>query len=659
MSVIFIIGCGEGTDPLLSSSQRDIDNPPAKPIWTEMPIDVEQIWGERYKVTIRWKTVTTDEMTIKKTNIAGYKVFKYNNKEKLVDTFITQIKSNSNEQFFVDTNTDLVKGTEFSYSVVTFDTYMVESKKSAPQLVKITGEILKRLMSPQNFHWVHGKNEATIYWDPVTAYEDGTSISTDLYGYEIYRNDNNEAPEIPLAILNPQQTSFTDKFIQYNRNYTYWIRAIGKLGNKSPISNSISLLLNEPDKPQNEDEYSNAIDSPNPPHISSVKSETDSIGNSNWTITWNMPLFNSDGTSYTDHHYYKIYRSNTSPGIFTLLGIATNTSYTYKDTVSSNYYYKITAVDMYENESKLSNLGYIGVNDPTTNNADLNFRVDNHASTIASVILKWNDIYTVTTDALSYNIYRSFKTDGPYFQIGSIEDEGIDLVYTDAEIIPGVVYYYRITIVNATGESEFSYYSKGAARNARIIFEAENGTLITSQTSPAVNDTVGSTSNVFFKSIPGANYSNNWAVSYIPGNISESGNMTSHHYTIALSSIPSGNYDITMYFEYSKFRGNYKAFLYGEDGFGELEATEITSMYINGYNPEMKFTIEAQFTNEAQFTKEVSVINCTYSDIELDEEENYYLKVYYDNGGNNGFTVECEDGELQRLVLDKIIFAGK
>jgi fibronectin type 3 domain-containing protein len=517
-----------------------------------------------------------------------------------------------------------------------------ESPASSPQLVKIQVTISDRPMSPQNFYWTPGNKEVTIYWSPVTSYEDGTSIDGNLYGYELYRSTGNDTPDIPLAILDPEQTSYVDKYIELGQTYHYWIRTVDRNGAKSSFSSPISVILNEPTQPSNEDQYKDAVNIPNPPHPTSVTAINNANGTVTWTLNWETPKYNSDGTTYDDHSYYKIYRADSYEGPYSMLATASSTTYTYTTASANKYYYKLQAVDTYGNVSDLSGAIYLNAIIPSMNQDSLNFRVDNNASTSTSIVLKWSDLYASGADLQSYNVYRAIKAEGPYYKIGSITDAGTERTYTDTNVVQNMTYYYRLTGVNTYGESEFSYYATGVAAKPSYVFEAENGVLIDEPKYPNETDPDIDTSNIQFNAIPGADYSGGWALFYEPGDTTVSP-LTDHHFCISALVLPAGAYTVKVRYEKGAKLGNYTISLYGESSsltgssFGNLESTAITNFSVNGYDNTLA-------TNQMQ---EDSITN-----VVLDEDEQYYLVIYYDGGGGTNV------GE-RGLILDNITFEGQ
>ncbi len=76
------------------------------------------------------------------------------------------------------------------------------------------------------------------------------------------------------------------------------------------------------------------------------------------------------------------------------------------------------------------------------------------AKSPTSISLSWK-----STNADSYNIYRSTSKDGTYKKIGTSEKAA----YTDKTVTKGKTYYYKVTAVDISGESEFSDISSARA----------------------------------------------------------------------------------------------------------------------------------------------------------------------------------------------------
>lgn len=76
------------------------------------------------------------------------------------------------------------------------------------------------------------------------------------------------------------------------------------------------------------------------------------------------------------------------------------------------------------------------------------------AASVSSIDLSWS----VVSGATSYDIYRSDSLGGTYSRLGSepTVSSGATLSYTDTGLSAGTTYYYKITAINGSGESEGS-----------------------------------------------------------------------------------------------------------------------------------------------------------------------------------------------------------
>ena len=152
------------------------------------------------------------------------------------------------------------------------------------------------------------------------------------------------------------------------------------------------------------------------------------------SLTWPAVL---DATSY------RVYRANSQEGPFTLLGeVTTNT--TYLDTgLTSNtrYYYRVTSYSDAEGESEPTQVVEVTTLGITT---PLNLVATPLSNT--SIGLTW----TPVLGAQSYNILRSNTETGPFMMLGNVTTTN----YVDTSLTPNTRYYYNVTAINGTAESD-------------------------------------------------------------------------------------------------------------------------------------------------------------------------------------------------------------
>ena len=136
---------------------------------------------------------------------------------------------------------------------------------------------------------------------------------------------------------------------------------------------------------------------------------------------------------------YNVYRFTTSGGPYTRIATGLTVSAYTDGSVTTNYYYVVTAVDTSGNESANSTeVSAIPANTvPPAPPTDL-------TAGDGSVILEWAD--NTEPDLAGYNVHRSTTSGGPYTQIAV----GLTVsAYTDSDVTTN--YYYVVTAVDTQG----------------------------------------------------------------------------------------------------------------------------------------------------------------------------------------------------------------
>ncbi len=179
--------------------------------------------------------------------------------------------------------------------------------------------------------------------------------------------------------------------------------------------------------------------------------------------------------SEADLQDYNIYRSTDSTN-FILIGNS-NYNYYYDDSLQYNvtYYYRITALDIWNNESQPTNIvsakpiNRYAPSAPT----GLSINARNFQGSF-SVYLSWNPNYE--TDIAGYNIYRSsnqnFTTDNT-----TLEGFSSNINFTDTlNLILYRTYYYKIRAVDKGGliGPESDQVSDAILGISKLIFPANN-----------------------------------------------------------------------------------------------------------------------------------------------------------------------------------------
>jgi fibronectin type 3 domain-containing protein len=142
---------------------------------------------------------------------------------------------------------------------------------------------------------------------------------------------------------------------------------------------------------------------------------------------------------------YNAYRSLSDTGVFTAVGSATND--TFVDTglnPGSVYYYKIRAAGG-SLESPFSAV----VHAITIAVAPIGLTVDSVLAKFATIV------WLPDTGASSYKVYRSTSDTGTFAAVGTCASD----TFVDTGLSPGTRYYYAVTAVNLSGESQKSTHA--------------------------------------------------------------------------------------------------------------------------------------------------------------------------------------------------------
>lgn len=249
----------------------------------------------------------------------------------------------------------------------------------------------------------------------------------DTYGVLRTNEVAGEPAEIATGI---EGTSWDDDDVLVDQHYYYRVRA-EIAGGVGPLSDA--------------DEGFAASGAPQPPSIPDHVSASDDAPPP-ILLTWDA----ASGAST-----YKVYRSDSSDGVYQEL--AADLSVTSYDDAAVNteeyYYYKVSAVND-NGESSLSAWaqGYALQDTPEVPTAVS----ASDGAFCDRVSITWEP----SARADSYKVYRADLADGEYQEIDVIAAQ---TNYDDLTVQLGTTYFFRVSAVNATGESELSEADEGGA----------------------------------------------------------------------------------------------------------------------------------------------------------------------------------------------------
>jgi fibronectin type 3 domain-containing protein len=240
--------------------------------------------------------------------------------------------------------------------------------------------------------------------------------------YAIYRGTFPGA-ESPTAIGSSGTTSYDDASAVVGVQYYYVVRAHNQVGESASSNEASSRIVLAPDAPS---------------------SLTVSVTLGHISLSWTAPSSNG-GSPVTS---YRMFRGATAdPAMHVQIGTASTTSY--DDTqiiVGQTYYYSVKAANIV-GSSVYSNVVSALAKGLPSAPAALTAQISDR-----SVLLSWSAPTSIGFSTIAgYKVYRS-GTSGTETLIAT----ATGMTYNDNGLVNGMVYYYRVSAVNAMGEGPLS-----------------------------------------------------------------------------------------------------------------------------------------------------------------------------------------------------------
>ena len=182
------------------------------------------------------------------------------------------------------------------------------------------------------------QDEVLIQWDEPPANVDGSSPAS-LVGYNLYRLRANR--KIARETLNSEpitSTNFVDRTFQYKTEYTYIVRSLSQ-----GINGLIESVDSKPFTFLPIDNFAPAAPDPV------------SIASANGTVSLFWP--SSSEKDVVRYNIYRATREGAGERDWLKIGSVESKFVTFRDdrvTLDSKYYYRVTAVDRFDNESNPS-----------------------------------------------------------------------------------------------------------------------------------------------------------------------------------------------------------------------------------------------------------------------------------------------------------------
>jgi fibronectin type 3 domain-containing protein len=278
--------------------------------------------------------------------------------------------------------------------------------------------------APEGLTITPGNTQVTLNW--LAPNDDGGS---DITGYKVYRSAAETG--VYVLIASPTALTYIDTGLTNGQTYWYNVSAVNAAGEgaKTAIVSS-SPRYDLPDAPDG---------------------LTATPGNVQVVLNWTAPV-NDGGTPVTG---YKVYRSTTMDGTYTLIASPSGTIYT--NTGLNNgqtYWYKVSAVNAQGEGPITAAISSTPATVPTTQQ-DLQ-----STPGTGQVTLTWQPLVGDGGSPITgYRLYRSTTSDGTYSLLASVSG----LTYVDTGLAGGQTYWYKVSAINAIGEG-----AQGPAFSAQV-----------------------------------------------------------------------------------------------------------------------------------------------------------------------------------------------
>jgi len=221
------------------------------------------------------------------------------------------------------------------------------------------------------------------------------------------------------------------------------------------------------------------------------------------TVSW---------SSVTGATGYKVYRSSSSSGTYSSVGVVTTTSYTNTGlTAGTTYYYKVSAYNSTGESAQSSSVS--AKTSASVSKPDTPTGVSAEAASSTSIKVSWSS----STGAAEYKVYRSSSSSGTYSSVGDVTTTS----YTDTGLAANTTYYYKVSASNSAGESAQS--SSVSAKTSESI--PSTPTDVSAEAASSTSITVS------WSSVTGATGYKVYRSSSSSGTYSKAGDATTTSYT--------------------------------------------------------------------------------------------------------------------------------
>ncbi|UCE39148.1 MAG: right-handed parallel beta-helix repeat-containing protein [Thermoplasmata archaeon] len=352
-------------------------------------------------LNISWDAVSDDD-------VLSYNVYRS------VDniTFVFFASTPEGIEYYLDTN--LSDGKTYYYIVKAIDE--VPNESGVSEVVLGTPKDTVPPSAPLNLTATTG-----LVYDSVKLSWDA-NIENDLMGYTVYHSTAPQGPYFWFATLG-LETVYYIHDLEDVITYYYVIDAFDEVPNNSTKSNECYWI---------------APDRTPPLAPTGLTAFAQDVG-SNVLLSWNP-------NTEDDLDHYSVYRGLDNLTFVWIANVpAGNMTYTDEQLVNGiKYFYTIAAVDEVPNRSPLSNIVSVIPKETLPPSIPMGLKVTALESKNA-LLISWNP--NIEPDLLYYVLYRS-EDNVTFIWIANISAGTIN--YTDTDIQPGKIYYYKIKAVDTS-----------------------------------------------------------------------------------------------------------------------------------------------------------------------------------------------------------------
>ena len=261
----------------------------------------------------------------------------------------------------------------------------------------------------------------------------------DLAGYGVWRATSATGEYTRLrgesndANVTTGRTVFVDSTMDVSASkvYFYRVNTVDANGQSSERSAFVSAEVGEDKRPPGSPSNLSAVRDGKAGHVA---------------LVWNAPGADEGDQDLTGLDGYRIFRAKDTEDAYVLIARVPAAQTTFTDTTQLEtdvrYYYQISAIDRFDNESARSRSA--SVNTPETEiAAPGGLRT---ISKVDKIELQWNP--SNEENLLGYLVLRSTSTQAPFEPVSSNTPfTTAQTVYIDTDVTVDVVYYYRVKAV--------------------------------------------------------------------------------------------------------------------------------------------------------------------------------------------------------------------